>query len=181
MRAIGFSTGALAKGDFETGVRISRSLQCTALELSALRLEELDPLVKFVTSTDLTDFEYVSIHAPSQLTSALEESVISVLHQMSSQRGWNIVVHPDCISNFAAWNAFGERLNIENMDKRKPIGRTLEELESLFQRLPAAKMCFDIAHARQVDSTMAEAYRIVRQFGPRICQIHISEVNTGSI
>jgi len=118
MRAIGFSTGALAKGDFETGVRISRSLQCTALELSALRLEELDPLVKFVTSTDLTDFEYVSIHAPSQLTSALEESVISVLHQMSSQRGWNIVVHPDCISNFAAWNAFGERLNIENMEAK---------------------------------------------------------------
>jgi len=46
--------------------------------------------------------------------------------------------------------------------------------------LPNAKLCFDIGHARQVDMTMTEAYRILRDFGQRLHQVHISEVNTRS-
>jgi hypothetical protein len=41
-------------------------------------------------------------------------------------------------------------------------------------------MCFDIGHARQVDTSMTEAYRIAKAFGDRIEQIHISVVNTSS-
>jgi hypothetical protein len=66
------------------------------------------------------------------------------------------------------------------MDKRKPIGRTAQELASIFQKLPEATLCFDIGHARQVDPTMTESYLILRQFGPRLRQVHVSEVNTRS-
>jgi len=45
MRPLGFSTGALAKGDFRAGVEIQRSLGTTAVELSALRDSELPPLL----------------------------------------------------------------------------------------------------------------------------------------
>jgi hypothetical protein len=66
------------------------------------------------------------------------------------------------------------------MDKRKPVGRTAEELGRIFDQFPEARMCFDIGHARQVDTSMTEAYRIVRDFSRRIEQIHISVVNTSS-
>ena len=55
------------------------------------------------------------------------------------------------------WRQLGDRVLVENMDKRKPVGRTVEELDLIFEQLPAAGMCFDIAHARQVDSSMTEA------------------------
>ncbi len=42
---IGFSTGALAYGDFEIGVRLLRERGVLAVELSALRDKELPPLV----------------------------------------------------------------------------------------------------------------------------------------
>ena len=66
------------------------------------------------------------------------------------------------------------------MDRRKPIGRTLEELSPIFEKLPDAMFCFDIGHARQCDTTMTEAYRILRAYSDRLCQIHVSEVNTAS-
>ena len=40
---------------------------------------------------------------------------------------WPIIVHPDAIANFRLWEDFGEWLCIENMDKRKPIGRTVRK------------------------------------------------------
>jgi hypothetical protein len=66
------------------------------------------------------------------------------------------------------------------MDRRKPIGRTLEELNIIFEKLPEAMFCFDIGHARQCDTTMTEAYRILREYSKRLCQVHVSEVNTVS-
>ena len=47
-------------------------------------------------------------------------------------------------------------------------------------RFPEAGLCFDIGHARQVDPTMVEAYRILDRYGDRLKQVHMSEVNTAS-
>ena len=71
-------------------------------------------------------------------------------------------------------------LCVENMDKRKPIGRTARELDQIFKQLPDASLCFDIGHARQCDSTMTEAYLILKEFGSKLRQVHVSEVNTAS-
>jgi hypothetical protein len=64
------------------------------------------------------------------------------------------------------------------MDSRKPTGRTAKELDRFFVDLPEAKLCFDIAHARQVDPTMTEAVRILSEFGDRLAQVHLSELNS---
>ena len=64
------------------------------------------------------------------------------------------------------------------MDKRKPIGRTVRELDLLFERFPDASFCFDIGHARQVDTSMIEAYKMLKKFRHRLRQIHVSEVNS---
>ena len=180
MRPLGFSTGALAYADFKRGLAMTQSSpQCSAIELSALRQPELIPLLASLDTLDLSQFTYVSIHAPSQFEPEWEAQAAKYL-LAELRRGWPIVVHPDVLTNMALWREFGSLLCVENMDKRKPIGGTAEELARIFDQLPDASLCFDIGHARQVDPTMTEAYLILRDFGSRLRQVHVSEVNTCS-
>lgn len=179
MGPIGFSTGALAYSDFRRGLKVLRGRPSRAVELSALRVNELAPLVEAFDSLDLSDFTYVSVHAPSKFEPADERSVIELLRDAANRR-WPIVLHPDAVHDFAAWGTFRELLLIENMDKRNQTGKTAVELASIFERLPAAGLCFDLGHCRQVDPTMNEAYLILREFGTRLKQLHVSEVNSRS-
>lgn len=82
--------------------------------------------------------------------------------------------------NVEAWAKFDRLLCIENMDKRKPIGQTAADLVKIFRVLPRASFCFDIGHARQVDTTMSEATRILQLCGDKLKQLHVSDVNTQS-
>jgi endonuclease IV len=91
-----------------------------------------------------------------------------------------MIVHPDALTDFGLWREFGSLLCIENMDKRKPLGRTARELDAIFRELPDASLCFDFGHARQCDATMAEAHLILREFGDRLSEVHVSEVSTSS-
>ena len=61
MRRIGFSTGALARGDFRGALEKLRLYGLQVVELSALRASELDPLANALPSLDLSDFSFVSI------------------------------------------------------------------------------------------------------------------------
>ncbi|MEZ5354948.1 MAG: hypothetical protein R2762_20115 [Bryobacteraceae bacterium] len=149
------------------------------VELSALRVGELPPLVQAIPELDLTAFHFVSIHAPSKFSTAEEAGVLASL-QLLARQGFCIVAHPDTIFNTREWGVLGDRLLIENMDKRKPVGRTARELESFFLALPEARFCFDIGHARQVDPSMTEAALLLRAFQHRLAEVHMSEVNTAS-
>jgi hypothetical protein len=149
------------------------------VELSALRESELAELVEALPNLDLSDFAYVSFHAPSSLSHCTETEVLGLLSRVMGM-GIPIIVHPDIITNWAAWRSFRSLLCIENMDKRKPLGRTTIELESILGNLPEASMCLDLGHARQVDPTMSEAAEMLRVFGTRVSQLHVSEVNTSS-
>ncbi|MBV9760936.1 MAG: hypothetical protein JO340_10265 [Acidobacteriaceae bacterium] len=150
-----------------------------AVELSALRRIELPRLLDALGSLDLSPFHYVSIHAPSRCESN-EEALIWDQLQEKIRPEWPIILHPDAIYDFGLWRELGSRVCIENLDKRKPIGRSARSLRRIFEQLPDASLCFDIGHARQVDSTMTEAYLILREFGSRLKQVHVSEVNARS-
>ena len=180
MRHVGFSTGALAKSDLSLGVEMARSLNLKAIELSALRLRELDTLRKVVSSQDFSNFDYVAIHAPTDFAESDEGEVSRVLGAIARRHQWPVVLHPDTIRIFDRWAFLGSLLYVENMDKRKPKGRTVEEVQEVITQLPKAQVCFDIAHARQVDSSMTEAYRLLRAFQDRIRQVHFSEVGSDS-
>ncbi|HET7114956.1 MAG TPA: hypothetical protein VFI29_00595 [Hanamia sp.] len=175
----GYSTGALAKDDFQYAIHLLEKSSANAIELSALREDEVDFLINAVEDLDLTKFKYISFHAPSRLNNINEEELIDMLEPIV-QRGWPIIVHPDIILNYTNWIKLGNCLCIENMDKRKKIGRTANDLDEIFYKLPDASFCFDIAHARQVDPTMTEAYYMVTKFKSRLKEIHISSVNTQS-
>ena len=150
-----------------------------AVELSALRQNELVPLVEQLDNLDLRAFEYKAFHAPSLMTREFEPIAIGVLEQVA-RRHWPIIVHPDAMHSPLEWARFGELLCVENMDKRKPIGQTAADLAQIFEVLPRASLCFDIGHARQVDPTMSEAAAILQRFKARLRQLHVSEVNSQS-
>jgi hypothetical protein len=175
MRPLGFSTGALAKGDFHTGLEMQRCFGLDAVELSALRIDELPFLMRALSSLDLVGFRHVSLHTPSKLVGVDEASLVASLNDVPMS--WPIIVHPDLIEVPSRWRFFGRRLCLENMDQRKRVGRTVPEMESLFEQLPEAAFCFDIGHARQVDPTMGIAIGMLQRFRRRLRQIHMSEVD----
>ena len=178
-RRIGFSTGAIARGDFHAALAMIRQHKLAVVELSALRVGELRPLAGAIAGMDLSDFHFVSIHAPSKFSPEQEAEVLSLLGPLADQ-GFHIVAHPDTIFEPIRWRRLGDRLLIENMDKRKPIGRTVSELKPFFVALPEARFCFDIGHARQVDPSMTEAALLLNAFRGRLAEVHMSEVNTAS-
>ena len=179
MRPIGFSTGALALSNFRLALEELQGQPVDSIELSALRYPELRPLLHALDTLPLASYRYKSIHAPSSFDSEQEAEIVDLLRRYVP-RDWPIILHPDTAHDFSAWRDFGKQLAVENMDRRKPIGRTLEELDAIFEKLPDAMFCFDIGHARQCDTTMTEAYRILRAHSGRLCQVHVSEVNTAS-
>jgi len=179
MRRVGFSTGALARGDFRRALQMLSGKDVSAVELSALRQDELLPLVKQLDELDLTSFKYVSFHAPSSIEQSFESKALELLEEVAARK-WPIIVHPDAMHTPSKWNRLREYLCIENMDKRKAVGQTAQDLTRYFELLPKASLCFDIGHARQVDPTMSEAAAILRSFRGRIQQLHVSEVNTQS-
>ena len=170
MRPIGFSTGALAYGDFRRGLSILRSEKIGVVELSALRYSELAPLIESLDTLDMSGFTYVAVHAPSQIDESNESDAVKLLMKVT-HRGWPLILHPDVIRNFNLWIRFENQLLIENMDKRKSTDRTASELSSIFEKLPSASLCFDLGHARQVDPTMSEAAQILDRFGNRLRQL----------
>jgi len=175
MKPIGFSTGALAKGDFATGLKLQRDVsRIDAVELSALRDHELPSLVDAIPTLDLDEFEYVSFHAPSKLRTLDEKSVFDLL--LGLPESWPVVVHPELLQTPSLWLRLGKRLCVENMDNRKTTGRTIRELYALFDAFPDATFCLDLGHARQIDPTMVSAMLMLQEFGDRIVELHVSEV-----
>lgn len=175
MRHAGFSTGALAKSDFRRGLALQAAHDAiSAIELSALRDHELQPLIESVPELDLGRFAYVSFHAPSKLGSLTEDDLIAALRSVPD--AWPIVVHPEIIRTPEKWRGFGAQLCLENMDNRKSGGRTVEEMRELFALFPDASFCLDLGHARQIDPTMGTAFLMLTEFRERLVQLHISEV-----
>jgi hypothetical protein len=180
METIGFSTGSLALGDVNSALNLLERHRTGCIELSALRVHELTPLLRCLPDLSLLHYRSISIHAPSAFTPGQERRIAADLLAVTRARGWLVVVHPDAIYDVSVWAPFGDRLAIENMDCRKRVGRTVEELEPVFACLPQASFCFDVAHARQVDPSMMEAVRMLEVFGERLAEIHLSELDAGS-
>lgn len=179
MRPIGFSTGALALADVRRALEMLSHTELDAVELSALRQNELKPLIESLDTLDLAQFRYISFHAPSAIEPEFEAEALELLGEVV-RREWPVIVHPDAMHHIERWSIFGRLLLVENMDKRKPIGQRAPDLAQFFERLPQASMCFDIGHARQVDPTMSEAAAILEAFADRIAELHVSEVNSQS-
>lgn len=91
----------------------------------------------------------------------------------------SIVTHPDTLTQLAPYRALDTRLVFENMDDRKTTGPTADELAPVFDELPRAGFCLDIAHVHSIDPTMAAGHELLDRFRSRLRQVHLSSLTGG--
>lgn len=175
---VGCSTGYMeaARGDWPALVHEAYRTSAAAVELAALTESELPGLAHYLERHPSLPFQYVSLHAPSKDRDMDEGELIRILVDLSP-RVDAIVMHPDTLVDVEAWGCLGRQLVLENMDARKPAGQTADGLAEFFDVLPEARLCFDIAHAWAVDSSLGEGSEILDRFGPRLRQVHLNSLN----
>ena len=175
---LGASTGYMtdSRGDWPAMVAEALATSPFAAELAALSEAELPALEAYVAGGPELPFAYLSVHAPVKHLRMPEPELVRRLARLAPFAD-AIVVHPDAIDDPRAYRPLGSCLVLENMDARKPTGRTVEELAPYFAALPEAGFCLDVAHVLSVDPTMAEGERLLDAFAGRLRHLHVSSVD----
>ena len=176
---VGVSTGFMVeqRGDWAALFERSAATSTLAVELSALSQDELPGLTRFLCADPPMPFHYVSVHAPSKGLDVGEDERV---HALTALPSWlrAIVVHPDTMEDLDVWSGLGRRLVIENMDARKASGQRADQLAGLFEALPLAGLCFDIAHARHVDPSLEVGRELLDCFTDRLRHVHLSSLDS---
>jgi len=176
--SLGCSTGFMSelRGDWDGLVENAAAISSMAVELSALSASELPGLLEYLRTAPRLPFLFVSVHGPSKGLGSDETAHVDSLGRIPA---WidAIVVHPDAIMDRGPYARLGRRLAIENMDARKPSGQTADDLARLFDELPLARLCLDVAHAKDVDPTMGVASDLLRRFPSRLSHVHVSSLD----
>jgi hypothetical protein len=175
---LGASTGYMEeqREDWEALVGVAVEVSTFAAELAALSEEELPGLEAYLSGSPELPFCYLSVHAPVKALRLPEAELVRRLARLAPVVD-AIVVHPDAIEEPRLYRELGSCLVLENMDARKPTGRTAAELAPYFRALPEAGLCLDVAHVLSVDPTMAEGGRILDAFAGRLRHLHVSSVD----
>jgi hypothetical protein len=179
---IGASTGFMVqeRGDWPALGDAAAALSPFTAELAALSEQELPSLLSYLLGgapgADAPTFHYLSVHAPSKQLRMAEPKLVDCLSRLPAYVD-AIVVHPDVIDDPGEYRRLGARLVLENLDTRKSGGRSAEELAPYFAELPDAGLCLDVAHARDVDPTMAGAHALLDRFAGRLRHLHVSSLD----
>jgi hypothetical protein len=164
------------RGDWERQVTAAWEISPFAIELSALSETELPSLAEYLAGARSLPFRYISIHGPSKQRELPEGQLVVELVELARYAD-GVVMHPDTFERSELYRPLGHKLLLENMDARKPTGRTPEELAATFAELPEAGFCFDIAHAWSIDPQMAVAADLLDRFGDRLRHVHLSSLS----
>lgn len=164
------------RGNWERQVAAAWEISPFAIELSALSESELPSLGEYLDSARSLPFRYISIHGPSKQRELPEQELVVELGKLAGYAD-GVVMHPDTFELAELYRPLGHKLLLENMDARKPTGRTSEELAAVFAELPEAGFCFDIAHAWSIDPGMAVAADLLDRFGDRLRHVHLSSLS----
>lgn len=179
---IGVSTGYMvgARGDWPRLAAAAEVLSDDVVELSALSARELPGLVSFLDDVPELPFRHVSVHGPSKGWDGSPDELAALLTELPDCVE-GIVMHPETLGDVRAFASLGARLRLENMDPRKPHARNAAELAPYFDALPAAHLCFDIAHAQLHDPAMRLAHELVDVLGDRLAEVHISSIEPSGL
>lgn len=178
---LGFSTGVfynssvnpISNGTIETML----NLGCNAIEISCLGGEFGH--VKKIDKNLLSHFSFISLHAPAgnfiykndkNTVDALNE--IKKIHSMLNLKC--IVIHPSNVENWDVFKNFMQLpICIENMDNRKEVGKTFEDIDSIKQKTGLGVM-IDLQHCFSNDHTMKLAEKFLNSYGGEIKEFHVS-------
>ena len=175
---LGASTGYMREHRDDWGALLAEAVGTSAFaaELAALSEDELPGLEAFLAGRPELPFAYLSVHAPVKHMRMPEAELVARLARLAPVVD-AIVVHPDAIKDPVAYRRLGSCLVLENMDARKPTGRTVAELEPFFAVLPKAGLCLDVAHLLSVDPTLEEGERLLDAFAGRLRHLHVSSLD----
>src|ERR1700761_494603 len=101
MENVGFSTGAISLGDFNRALELLETQPADSIELSALRVEEIAPLIKAIPTLKLAKYRNISIHVPSAFSREEECKIAGLIWDLPVE--WPLILHPDTIHNFSVW------------------------------------------------------------------------------
>lgn len=176
--AVGCSTGFVQQDpdDWTKLVERMAEISTAAVELSALSEPELPALVSFLLRHATQPFDFVSVHAPSKDRTMADRQMVGELKKIRDQVQ-AFVFHPDSMRDLDAYAALGPKLVIENMDVRKRLGQTAEQLRPYLRALPEARFCLDVAHVKSVDASMQVGVELLNEFRNRLSHLHVSSLD----
>lgn len=175
---VGASTGYMEGSRGAWGALVDEALEVSSFtcELAALAEDELAGLLDYLEGEPSLPFRYLSVHGPVKGRVLPERDLVALLSGLAGAVD-AVVLHPDTMDDPSAYAPLGSLLVIENMDPRKGVGRTPDELAPYFAALPSAGFCFDIAHAAAVDGTMGVAHDLLDAFAGRLRHLHVSSLD----
>ncbi|MDD3627169.1 MAG: hypothetical protein PHV06_07605 [bacterium] len=157
----------------------------------ARNLEHIDGIeITFASKNELMAFElsrenrkwlskqkYVSIHAPFNMLRASQnekeyrdqlKSIEKIYKETNSK---NVVIHPtELPQNTAILKDYKMDISVENMPPVKCFN--VVNLGDVLKKNPGFGLCIDVAHAYLWSRDMTK--RLVKKFGDRVTQIHLS-------
>jgi len=182
---LGFGTGSLYKTHDRLKPEtfdIHRQMGCNAIELMWHATPEETNKLLALKKDDLRGFSYRSLHLPSDIghmnISALHET-LEIAQKVHGELQFNcIVLHPNDMERWDVISQYPDLpIAVENMDWRAEHGKYVESLESIFEKFDAP-MVLDLNHCFTNDPSMLLAHDMVKVFGSRIVEIHVSGFET---
>lgn len=165
---LGFSTGAVARGDVSGGIAVARRHATDLVELSCLHERELPSVEEVLAAGAAGGFARISVHGPAKGRALPESELVSRLDGL----GTDVVMHPDVLDELAPWRRLGPRLLVENNDSRKAYGQGPAHLDEVFAVVGEARMCLDVSHALDAGGH-GLLVELVGRYGARIAQLHV--------
>jgi len=161
---------------FSARVQMLRETGAKAVELSALRAAELESLMESLDDLDWTSFVQVGPRTIERdaSTSGTRWKAAGSCPAWLANRGSSRLHSRRC--PMAVVRQAGLH---RDMDKRKPIARTRDELCVWFDRLPRHPSAW-ISRTSTDRSHYDRGLPILRDFGNRVAEVHLSEVNAAS-
>ncbi|NQT49143.1 hypothetical protein HQ571_00450 [Candidatus Kuenenbacteria bacterium] len=180
MRLIGFSSGVLyhkIQPVSMQAIRFFHSLGCNTIELACVLKERLALFYDLYRAFRLNLYECYSLHAPCDHTYCDNEETRAILAQLQIfQKLFKfkyLVFHPHTLKDPAVLEDYSLPIAIENMDKLKPAGQTVADLEKIFAVLDC-QFVLDVNHAFTNDPSHRLAQELLNAFGNRLCGVHLS-------
>ncbi len=178
---LGFSTGALSKPipDSEPDSELRRlaiiGKLCKTVELGWVKGFPL--AFDRITRETLEGFDYVSVHAPAfpYAKDAPSQEIFDKITRLQRIRSLDLVVfHPDTIKDLSVFENLPFKVGFENMDNRKSVYKTLDDMLRLLSLNKGWTMVLDINHIYTNDPTLKLAEKFFQRFRNKISQIHLS-------
>lgn len=181
----GASIGAKTPQELTNRLKTALSFSNEAAELGFTSLHEI--YFNTEIASLFKQFKYRSIHLPvvhhseNKLhflrypSAILEDGLIQIDAMIKECNPHTVLIHPDQIDDFF-WltKRYGNVLAFENMDSKKTFGKTIEDMDEVFNKCPSARWVFDLNHIFTNDKTMKLANDFYNAFSDRLVHYHIS-------